>query len=74
MTAFETKGVELQRDSSSGFQARKRFENSCNICCTRGIRIECDRCAIKVAHETFMGVLEEMRISTKPRVQIGFGF
>ena len=74
MTAFEIRGVELQQESSSGFQARKRFEHSCNLCCNRGLRIEYGRCAIKVAHETFMGIIKEMQIGTRPRAQIGLGF
>ena len=73
MTAFESRGAELQMDSASGFQARKRFENSCKLCCNRGLRIECDRCGIRVAHETFMDILREMGVRPRSQVQVGFG-
>jgi len=51
MTAFESRGVELQMECESKSQAEKRFEHSCNLCCKRGLRIECDRCAISVVHD-----------------------
>lgn len=74
MSGFESRGVELQMESTSEFQARKRFERSCDLCCNRGMRIECDRCAIKTAHETFVSILEEIALGVKPKIQIGFGF
>lgn len=51
MTRFEEIGVAQQTESRSVAQAVKRFEVSCAICSTRGIRIECDSCAICTAHE-----------------------
>ena len=74
MSGFESRGVELQMESTSRFQAQKRFEHSCDLCCNRGLRIECDRCSIRSTHETLMGILDEIGLVTKPRVQIGFGF
>lgn len=51
MTKFEQIGVELQYDACSLHQSSKNFQYSCRVCCERGMRIECDRCAIRATHE-----------------------
>ena len=51
MTKFEQIGVERQYDSVTTYESNRNFSISCNICCRRGLHIECDRCAIAVAHE-----------------------
>ena len=51
MTNFERIGVERQDEARNFWQAHKQFENSCKLCCYRGMRIECDRCHINHAHE-----------------------
>lgn len=66
MTRFEERGVELQQDSVSRFQAEKRFEYSCNLCCNRGYRIECECCAIRIAHEIIV------EASSRPRIEFQF--
>ena len=50
MTKFEMIGVNYQYDASTVEEANKCFMHSCNICCHRGIHIECDHCAIACAH------------------------
>lgn len=51
MTKFEQIGVERQYDSVTAEESNRNYLISCNICCRRGLHIECDRCAIAVAHE-----------------------
>lgn len=51
MTKFEQRGVELQVESGSKREAERKFSYSCDVCCSRGLRIECDRCAIKATHD-----------------------
>lgn len=46
MTKFEQVGVDLQCDAMSVRDAVKSFRYSCKVCCLRGMRIDCDRCAI----------------------------
>lgn len=58
MTRFEEIGKEHQLNARSIHEANKRFEVSCEICSTRGIRVECDSCAIRFAHE---GVVANMK-------------
>lgn len=60
MTGFERKGVELQEEASTMEQACRAFAYSCKVCCERGIRINCDRCAISVAHESKLDYLRTM--------------
>lgn len=50
MTKFERIGVSYQNEAESKKQAQKSFAYSCNCCCTRGIHIDCDKCAIAQAH------------------------
>lgn len=54
MTHFEQVGVNYQHDANTKEQALKSFEYSCNCCCTKGKRIDCDRCAIAVTHNHIM--------------------
>lgn len=57
MFHFERIGREWQESATSAFQARKSFRRSCEICCERGYRIDCDRCEIRAAHERQLDVL-----------------
>ena len=50
MTKFEQVGVNYQYNANSIEHANKSFEYSCNCCCHKGMRIDCDRCAIAHAH------------------------
>lgn len=54
MTKFEQRGVEFQYDASCKQDALKSFQYSCSVCCSRVMRIECDRCAIRATHEMTM--------------------
>ncbi len=73
MTGFERKGCEIQMDSRTVSQAVKNFAYSCEVCCNRGIRISCDRCAIAVTHENVVAAIldsqEELRKREVERVK-----
>ena len=49
MTKFETIGVQRQINSKNIEEANYNFEISCLLCCSRGMHIECDKCAIRGA-------------------------
>lgn len=51
MTTFEKIGVERQENARNFYQAKKQFDWSCELCCTKGMRIDCDRCHIAWAHD-----------------------
>lgn len=59
MTGFERKGCELQMECESVRQAVKTFEYSCNVCCMKGVRITCDRCAIAATHENVVAAIQD---------------
>lgn len=58
MTKFEQVGVNYQTDSTSKQEANRNFRYSCRVCCNRGMRIECDRCAIAATHDAVIAALE----------------
>lgn len=60
MTKFETIGVSMQYDACSKANASKKFKQSCNVCCSHGIQLQCDHCAIKAAHELTMAILSDI--------------
>lgn len=50
MTKFEQIGVNFQNDAANKYEANKSFRYSCRVCCERGMRIDCDKCAIAHTH------------------------
>ena len=58
MTKFEQIGVERQYESVTTFESNRNFRISCNICCRKGLHINCDKCAIAVAHEAVQAVIQ----------------
>ena len=58
MIKFEQIGVNLQNESTSKLEAQSKFSRSCEICCNRGIHLECERCAIAVAHKLTVSAIE----------------
>ena len=58
MTKFEQIGINYQNDSASKREANSSFRYSCRVCCERGIRVECDRCAIAATHDAVIAAFE----------------
>ena len=50
MTKFETIGVNRQYEAETVREANKAFNHSCNSCCNRGMKIDCDKCSIAFVH------------------------
>ena len=63
MTKFEQVGVNYQNDAESKEQANRSFRYSCECCCTRGMHIECDRCAIAVVHNLTIAAFENNKVA-----------
>ena len=63
MTKFEQVGVNYQNDAESKEQANRSFRYSCECCCTRGMHIECDRCAIAMAHNLTIAAFENNKVA-----------
>lgn len=58
MTKFEQVGVNYQTDAITKEEASRCFQHSCHICCHRGMHIDCDACAIAVAHNMVIAAFE----------------
>lgn len=63
MTRFEEYGAHIQYCARSKPEAVQSFRHSCEICCNRGFRIDCDRCGIAYAHERQREILEAEAIN-----------
>ena len=50
MTKFEQVGVNYQYDADTKEAARRAFRYSCNCCCNRGMKIDCEKCSIAFVH------------------------
>ena len=61
MTKFEQVGVNFQQAAMTKEQALRSFDYSCQCCCYHGLHIDCDRCAIAVAHKNKIAALETKR-------------
>ena len=58
MTKFEQVGVNMQYESDTKETAMKKFSRSCECCCSKGMNIECDRCAIEIVHKLVIASFE----------------
>lgn len=65
MTKFETIGVERQQEADDKAEARKFFKGSCYSCCNRGMRIDCDRCAIAHVHAEVIACFDDIEQRSK---------
>ena len=59
MSKFEEIGVSYQYNANTVNAAKRSFECSCERCCTKGMRLECARCAIAVAHDIVVALLNK---------------
>ena len=65
MTKFEEIGVEIQYRAPSKRDANAGFRYSCAVCCTRGMHITCDRCAIAYANRAVVEGFEALEELSK---------
>ena len=57
---FMEKGVELQMNANSWWDAKKAYNYSCMLCCTKGCgAIKCAHCPIRGAMLTNAGIFKE---------------
>lgn len=60
MSRFEERGVLAQEDSVSKADSARSFRRSCSICCARGLRLDCERCAIAKSHDMVMAAFDAL--------------
>ena len=58
VTKFEQVGVGFQNDALNKREANRSFQYSCRVCCERGMRIDCDKCAIAATHAITIAAFE----------------
>lgn len=63
MTKFEQIGINHQYEARNKDEANKSFARSCECCCKKGVRIECDRCAIANTHTLIVAYFEDQAIA-----------
>ena len=57
--------IRYQNAASTKEEAVKNFERSCNICCNRGLHLDCDRCQVSVVHNMTIAVLDDLEKGQK---------
>ena len=65
MIKFERIGVNFQYEADSLSEANRLFEYSCECCCTKGVHLDCDRCAIAHAHAHVAAYFNDKAKETK---------
>ncbi len=63
MTKFESVGVNMQYNAVSKEIAIKRFSRSCEVCCNKGMHIDCDRCSISCVHKLVIASFDRELLS-----------
>lgn len=62
MTKFEQIGVNYQYEAQTKQEAGRSFRYSCRCCCERGMRIDCDNCAISFAHNLVIAAFDSKSV------------
>lgn len=62
MTKFEQIGINHQYAASTKEEAKRAFSHSCNCCCNKGIRLDCDRCAISHVHSLVVAYFDDKEV------------
>lgn len=61
MTKFETIGVNRQYEADSVREANRCFAHSCNCCCMKNMRIDCDKCSIAYVHNLVVACFNDQK-------------
>ena len=61
MTKFERIGINYQYEANNTKEANKAFQHSCDCCCNKGMRLDCDRCAIAFTHSLVVAYFNDRR-------------
>lgn len=64
MTKFEQIGINIQLSAVSKEDALQKFNYSCTLCCHKGMRIDCDRCAIAVTHKQLIAIFDDKEVTS----------
>lgn len=59
MTKFEQIGINHLYETTNKNEALRTFNWSCTCCCTKGMHIQCDYCAIAQCYENVVAVMDD---------------
>ena len=59
MTKIEQISVNRQYEDETVREANKAFDHSCDCCCNRGMKIDCERCSIEFVHSLVVACFNE---------------
>lgn len=65
MTKFEQVGMNHQYMATTKLQAQKSFAYSCDCCCNKGMRLDCDTCAIANVHSLVIACFDNTKLTGK---------
>ena len=60
MDKFIQTAINLQDASNTKEEAKRKLSISCNICSSRGIKLDCDRCPVKAHHDLLIAVFDDL--------------
>ena len=60
MTKFEQIGVTRQYEATTKSEAIKSFAHSCDVCCNKGMRLDCDKCTIAYTNKLVVACFNDM--------------
>ena len=55
--------VRYQQNSATIEEAIKMFKRSCDICCYRGLHLDCSHCQVEAVHKMTVSILSEKIIN-----------
>ena len=64
MNKFEQVGVNYQYSAATKKEAQRAFAHSCNCCCNKGMRLDCDNCAISHVHSMVVAYFDDKEEKT----------
>ena len=70
MTKFEQIGINRLYDAINKEEAIKTFSRSCEICCTKGVHIQCDHCAIAATYNMIIAYFDDVEASKRGNKQV----
>ncbi|MCM1440027.1 MAG: hypothetical protein NC131_12625 [Roseburia sp.] len=59
MSKFETIGVQNLEDCVTKQELRKAHQRSCRCCCKRGMKLDCEHCAIDCVYHQIMAIMDD---------------
>ena len=63
MTKFEQVGINHLYLADTKVQLNRTFTHSCDCCCYKGMRLDCDHCAIAATHSMLIALFDDKEVN-----------